>query len=328
MEKENKISEKDEWLVPLYLAEKLKEIGFDKPTMFFYDKRKSFIDDKGYFHYETIFDNYKGWRPRNHNEVEGIYSAPTYEQAFDWFREKKFIALPQLEINTEKKENDELTYFYYNVYIPNGEIEKINGGEKYINYKEMRIDMLENLIHLYIKCNKTEIKENKEEFLNEYEAKLKYKINRFRNCVIRFYKENKEEFSKELIIFNSEKMKPIIKILENTYKKENYKKDNFTLYEEPYTSLKKVFYKIENLADSKLLKNIQRSINYYDKELENVKDVSETHKNINLEDYNSFVISFPNWWFEGNLSFDWQYRMKQYADWNFAFDPRPNKRTS
>lgn len=328
MEKENKISEKDEWLVPLYLAEKLKEIGFDKPTMFFYDKRKSFIDEKGYLHYETIFDNYKGWRPRNHNEVEGIYSAPTYEQAFDWFREKKFITLPQLEISTEKKENDELTYFYYNLYIPNGEIEKINGSEKYINYKEMRIDMLENLIKLYINQNKIDVKEEKEEFLNEYKAKLKYKINRFRNCVIRFYKENEEEFSKELIIFNSEKMKPIIKILENTYKKENYKEDNFTLYEEPYTSLKKVFYKIEDLADSKLLKNIQKTINYYDKELENVKDVSETHKNINLEDYNSFVISFPNWWFEGNLSFDWRYRMKQYADWNFAFDPRPNKRTS
>lgn len=193
----------------------------------------------------------------------------------------------------------------------------------------MRIDMLEDLINLYIKHNKLEIKEAKEEILNEYEARLKYKVNRFRNCIIRFYKENEEEFSKELIVFNSEKMKPIIKILESTYNKENYEENTFTLYDEPYTSLKKVFYKIENLADSKLLKNIQRTISHYDKELKDVKDIPQAHKDIKLEEYNSFTISFPNWWFENNLSFDWQFRMKQYPDWGFTFDPRPhNKRKS
>lgn len=91
---ENKISEKEEWLVPLHIAEKLKEIGFDKPTMFFYDKRKSFVDKEGFLHYETVFDNYKGWRPRNHNEVEGIYSdLPTNKRLIGLERKILFLYL-------------------------------------------------------------------------------------------------------------------------------------------------------------------------------------------------------------------------------------------
>ena len=324
---ENKISEKEEWLVPLHIAEKLKEIGFDKPTMFFYDKRKSFVDEEGYLHYETVFDNYKGWRPRNHNEIEGIYSAPTYEQAFDWFREKNFVSFSYVKFNKEGEfDFKENRYVYYNIYISNGKTEDIKESGEYIDYKRMRIDMLEDLINLYIKHNKLEIKETKEEILNEYEASLKYKVNRFRNCIIRFYKENEEIFSKEIIVFSSEITKPIIKILKTTYDIDNFKEDDFSIYEEPYTSLKKVSYKIENLADSKLLKNIKKAIEYYNKKIEYIKDVPETRKDINLEEYNSFTISFPSWWFNKNLSFEGLSRMKQYDEWGLLFDPRPNKK--
>lgn len=82
--------EKDKWLVPFYIAEELKNIGFDMPTMFCYE-----IDKKGKVKYRQLFKWYQeeivGWKEINNNLRENTYSAPTYEQVFEWFKEKGYI---------------------------------------------------------------------------------------------------------------------------------------------------------------------------------------------------------------------------------------------
>ena len=82
--------EKDKWLVPFYIAEELKNIGFDMPTMFCYE-----IDKKGKVKYRQLFEWYQeeivGWKEINNNLRENTYSAPIYEQVFEWFKEKGYI---------------------------------------------------------------------------------------------------------------------------------------------------------------------------------------------------------------------------------------------
>lgn len=154
--------------------------------------------------------------------------------------------------------------------------------------------------------------ENKISEKEEYERKLKYAINRFRNCVIRFYREKEESIFKEIIILSSRIMQPIVKELKSTYKKEDYKENNFILYDEPYTSLRKVPYKIEELSNSKLLKSIKKAIEYYDEKIKYNKGTPETRKNINLEEFDFFTVSFPNWWFNKRLSFEVSLKVKRY----------------
>ena len=65
--------------VPYELAVKLKEKGFDEPVIASY--KSEFKNDI----YPT-----KYWSEDNRNSmwIEGIISAPLYQQVIDWFREK------------------------------------------------------------------------------------------------------------------------------------------------------------------------------------------------------------------------------------------------
>jgi hypothetical protein len=304
-------------LVPFSIAEALKQIHFDKPTMFYYDTRKSFINEEGNLTYEIVFDH---WRERDHNIIEGLISAPGYDQVFEWFREKEMPCY----ISYDGYDPDNLFFYRYHIFYENHYTSDYYGNSF---YNEARKDAILHLIALYrkyiIKCSPEGIKEEKI-YLSEYDTNLKYKINRFRNCVIRFFKDEKRDFIKEAIIFKSDIIKPIIKELENTYKKEDYEQ-SFILYEEPYVSLKKVSYKIDNLAESKLLKAIKKAIAYYAKIAEDDVTTEETRKDIIIENYNAFTISFPEWWFNAKLYYGWETRMKQYQEWGLVFDPRPLK---
>ena len=59
--------------VPYILAVELKELGFDEPCLSCYDEEKT-------FEYDAI--------PNNQNLLQGFVSAPTFSQAFRFFREK------------------------------------------------------------------------------------------------------------------------------------------------------------------------------------------------------------------------------------------------
>ena len=80
------------WLVPLEIAKELKEIGFNKKTMFYFFSAdttfKFSISEDIPLDYilpigDVELDNYNR---------KGFYaSIPTWEQVFKWFREKGFI---------------------------------------------------------------------------------------------------------------------------------------------------------------------------------------------------------------------------------------------
>ena len=118
------------WLVSVEQAKRLKKIGFDEPCQFFLPiKMYEDFDTK-----ELEFD----FQKENHNESVDYWSIPSYEQVFEWFREKGFrITL----INYE----DISKFSFYNM--------KIRGGVYYAGafntYEEAREELVKTLIETY-----------------------------------------------------------------------------------------------------------------------------------------------------------------------------------
>jgi hypothetical protein len=79
-----KIEQYPTWLVPLDIAKKLKEIGFNEHCPFSMENYWSFVDcskdGNGFFDLEG----------KNHNIYKDVYSIPTWEQALAWFRAKGY----------------------------------------------------------------------------------------------------------------------------------------------------------------------------------------------------------------------------------------------
>ena len=85
------------WLVPIDIAKELKEIGFDKPCIYYtneqlmasskpytYDSIKTHI----YIRNGTLITDMG-----NHNIFKNRISVPVWDDVFDWFREKGFILI-------------------------------------------------------------------------------------------------------------------------------------------------------------------------------------------------------------------------------------------
>lgn len=79
------------WLVSIEQAEKLKKIGFDLPTQNTTSievlESKRYKDENKIYSKEYVL---KG-NLYNANETKGGLSIPTWEQAFEWFREKGLV---------------------------------------------------------------------------------------------------------------------------------------------------------------------------------------------------------------------------------------------
>ena len=85
-----KIENYPEWLVPLRIAEKLKEIGFRMPTTDCYEI--SYYSDEGRF--MTSLDvNFNLLKKESCNAYKGYVAIPNYTQVFDWFRRKNLFAI-------------------------------------------------------------------------------------------------------------------------------------------------------------------------------------------------------------------------------------------
>ena len=66
--------------IPYEQALELKELGFDERCFGFYNPRHEISKEPLYEHTGGTFDNY--------NRTDYLVSAPLYQQAFRWFREK------------------------------------------------------------------------------------------------------------------------------------------------------------------------------------------------------------------------------------------------
>jgi hypothetical protein len=80
------------WLVPLEIAKELKEIGFNKPCVFTCKNDKINIE---LFVREYVLSYKEDYILKTSiDEISNIdfnFYIPTYEQVFEWFREKNYL---------------------------------------------------------------------------------------------------------------------------------------------------------------------------------------------------------------------------------------------
>lgn len=126
------------WLVPLEIARKLKEIGMNNSEIFVCnDGDYGWFRDGEIFYIERYGDTYttyeaSGWE---NSRVEPTY---TWEQVFEWFREKGF------RISLENHE-DSTKFMFYNMKINEGRHFK----EEFFSYEKAREVLVNKLIEVY-----------------------------------------------------------------------------------------------------------------------------------------------------------------------------------
>nr|DAS23870.1 MAG TPA: hypothetical protein [Caudoviricetes sp.] len=128
------------WLVPIEIAKELKEIGFNEPCHFYYQNDYSeYLKAGDPDKYHIISDSLTANRKNaNHNKSDIAISAPTWEQVFEWFREKGLYSFLRVNI-------PDLSVSYF-IYDKDGYIEE-NGHRS--TYKDAQNDCVEELIKIY-----------------------------------------------------------------------------------------------------------------------------------------------------------------------------------
>lgn len=120
------------WLVSLEIAQQLKEIGFkEKCLCYWYE----------YFHrIECSTDDEERLCPEyyDYNTDESTTSLPTWEQIFEWFREKGLYSFIRVNI-------PDLSVSYF-IYDKDGYIEE-NGHRS--TYEDAKNDCVKELIKIY-----------------------------------------------------------------------------------------------------------------------------------------------------------------------------------
>jgi len=127
------------WLVPLEIAKELKEIGFDTPCSFYYDELLLKISP---YHDEEFSTT--NW---NDKLFRYCVSLPTWEQVFEWFREKGFDSYIGLENLPYPNEG---IYYYFEISKPNlYRINQLDFKGEFDDYEEARETLVKTLIQTY-----------------------------------------------------------------------------------------------------------------------------------------------------------------------------------
>ena len=127
------------WLVPLDIAQELKAIGFDEPCHFHFlyyhgwEMLKKRGDEYGFI----TSNSCRAYVVENHNAI-GKLSVPTWEQVFQWFRDKGFMITL---INYE----DVSKFSFYNMKIRGG----VYYAEAFKTYEQAREELVYKLIEIY-----------------------------------------------------------------------------------------------------------------------------------------------------------------------------------
>lgn len=136
------------WLVPIEIAKELKEIGFNEPCLYYNSEA---ISGMGYQCIE-IEERIHNEDPNvielrelkyfNYNKTKGCTSIPTWEQVFEWFREKDIYG------TIEPDNSPAIGYSVQTAYwgIPTDKEPIIDYGK---GYKETRKLLLLAMIKLY-----------------------------------------------------------------------------------------------------------------------------------------------------------------------------------
>ena len=119
------------WLVPLEIAKELKEIGFDMVCQNWH-AYESFVSVNF-----TYLDRYR----KNNYDVTTI---PTYEQVFEWFREKGLECFIEIDYQSTFEE-----CCYYCYVITNQRGKTIDCKSYFDDYNEAREALVIELIKTY-----------------------------------------------------------------------------------------------------------------------------------------------------------------------------------
>jgi hypothetical protein len=128
--------------VPYELALKLKQLGFDEPCLGFYERNQELIIQ------ECLITDFHG------DSLQCV--APTYSQAFRWFREKYDI---HYSIDRECSQQDYKWGYNWSLYNYTGIFNEYltshpdapDGEWVYDTYEEAELACLEKLIDIIIK---------------------------------------------------------------------------------------------------------------------------------------------------------------------------------
>lgn len=146
------------WLVPIDIAKKLKEIGFNTNAVFFYNEEEK---PKVMFGLNT-FEEVNGQSDLDIEQLNFFQEAdmesyecilPTWEQVLEWFREKNLI----VTIECEDFYPDDKTYYYaYCIINKLGKVLFYSPNYKsYETYEEVREALVNKLIEIYKSENNT-----------------------------------------------------------------------------------------------------------------------------------------------------------------------------
>ena len=138
------------WLVSLEIAKELKEIGFNEPCTFAIDYTQ-YIEpflvqqiNKGYnavFYGEVRMLKYE---TLDKDLLDKIAIIPTWEQVFEWFREKGFESYIRLESHSHF---DEGNYYYFEITKSN--LRQLDWQGDFDDYNEVREALVKALIQTY-----------------------------------------------------------------------------------------------------------------------------------------------------------------------------------
>ena len=141
------------WLVPLDIAQELKEIGFDEPCTFAIDYTQliePFLVQYCNKGYNVVFcGEIKNltYKTLDKNLLDKIAIIPTWEQVFAWFREKGYESYIRLESHSHF---DEGNYYYFEITKPNlYQIYQLDWQGDFDDYNEAREALVKALIKTY-----------------------------------------------------------------------------------------------------------------------------------------------------------------------------------
>ena len=128
------------WLVSLEIAQQLKEIGFNEPCIFSYSESIGITACLRYGSGEEpyISDFIVGGNTPNSPYID----LPTYEQVFEWFREKGYHG-----IIAARGEDGENEYSYCIDYL--NELSSDFEQDSHLTYEEAREALVKALIRTY-----------------------------------------------------------------------------------------------------------------------------------------------------------------------------------
>jgi hypothetical protein len=145
------------WLVPIEIAKELKEIGFNEPCLV--ENVETHSENYSFINFEedmcsdvsVMLEDVVFVKNQFLEDYLGIYkhfvlktAIPTWEQVFEWFREKGFESYIRLESHAHF---DEGNYYYFEITKSN--LRQLDWQGDFDDYNETREALVKALIRTY-----------------------------------------------------------------------------------------------------------------------------------------------------------------------------------